>query len=48
MMLRRYHQTAPPDPEPDAPDTPPANADDAPQADKPAGRSAVRSKAKKE
>ncbi|MFD3572808.1 hypothetical protein [Streptomyces sp. NPDC058644] len=47
MMLRRYHPTKP-DPEPDSPDTPPADADNAPQADKPAGRSAARAKAKKE
>ncbi|WP_157882356.1 hypothetical protein [Streptomyces silvensis] len=47
MMLRRYHQSTP-DPEPDTPDTAPDSPDDAPQADKPAGRSAVRSKAKKE
>lgn len=43
MMLRRYHQTAP-NPEPDTQDT----ADNAPQADKPAGRISARSKAKKE
>ncbi|MFG2650959.1 hypothetical protein [Streptomyces sp. NPDC048436] len=42
MMLRRYHPR-----EPD-PDTTPDDADDAPQADKPAGRTAARSKAKKE
>ncbi|MEW2610924.1 hypothetical protein AB0937_12040 [Streptomyces sp. NPDC047880] len=42
MMLRRYHK--PPDDEPDGTDT---EADpDAPQADKPAGRS--RSRTKKE
>ncbi|MEU4998251.1 hypothetical protein [Streptomyces sp. NPDC021622] len=40
MMLRRYHPT-PPDDEPD-------DAENAPQADKPAGRSAARAKAKKE
>ncbi|MFH8993260.1 hypothetical protein [Streptomyces sp. NPDC017940] len=46
-MLRRYHQRMP-GPEPDNPVTAPDSPDGAPQADKPAGRSAVRSKAKKE
>lgn len=50
-MLRRYHPTAPdsvPDSVPDGPDTSPADSEDAPQADKPAGRISARSKAKKE
>ncbi|MGW5673941.1 hypothetical protein ACWEV4_02415 [Streptomyces sp. NPDC003860] len=43
MLLRRYHK---PRPEPDAPDTGPDSAKDAPQADttKPAGRSRSRTK----
>ncbi|GHA19400.1 hypothetical protein GCM10010389_66330 [Streptomyces echinoruber] len=44
VMLRRYHRTEPDDAD-SAPDTGPDDTD-APQADKPAGRS--RSRAKKE
>lgn len=50
MMLRRYHNTAPDDGDPDgtAPDGErPTGTDDAPQADKPAGRSRTRSKTSK-
>ncbi|MGA5084089.1 hypothetical protein [Streptomyces pseudogriseolus] len=39
MMLRRYHDRPDPDTEPD---TEPDRADDAPQAEKPAGRSRSR------
>nr|WTB07399.1 hypothetical protein OG546_26180 [Streptomyces antimycoticus] len=49
MMLRRYHNTEPDDPAPDGEqptDTAPDGTDDAPQADKPAGRSRSRSKPK--
>ena len=46
MMLRRYHDTAPHDGEqPDG--TAPNGDQDAPQADKPAGRSRSRSKTSK-
>lgn len=50
MMLRRYHDTAPADGDPDGEqpaDTAPTGTDDAPQADKPAGRSRSRSKTSK-
>lgn len=43
-MLRRYHNTEPDGEQPT--DTAPDGTDDAPQADKPAGRSRSRSKPK--